>query len=82
MSSFINTFFVDQYDYPKVAVGLFTWPFIVSGSFLRPFGGALADKIGGIRMLTVLYLTAIVTRRGHRPDHHSPRRSRSRCCSS
>ena len=61
MSSFINTFFVDQYDYPKVAVGLFTWPFIVSGSFLRPFGGALADKIGGIRMLTVLYLTAIVT---------------------
>ena len=61
MSSFINTFFVDQYDYPKVAVGLFTWPFIVSGSFLRPFGGALADKIGGIRMLTVLYLAAIVT---------------------
>ena len=61
MSSFINTFFVDQYDYPKVAVGLFTWPFIISGSFLRPFGGALADKIGGIRMLSVLYGVGIVT---------------------
>ena len=60
MSSFINTFFVDQYDYPKVAVGLFTWPFIVSGSFLRPLGGALADKIGGIRMLSVLYSVGIV----------------------
>ncbi len=61
MSSFINTFFVDQYDYPKVAVGLFTWPFIISGSFLRPVGGLLADRIGGIRMLSVLYATAIVT---------------------
>ena len=61
MSSFINTFFVDQYDYPKVAVGLFTWPFIVSGSFLRPFGGALADRIGGIRMLSTLYLVAVIT---------------------
>ncbi len=61
MSSFINTFFVDQYDYPKVAVGLFTWPFIISGSFLRPVGGLLADRIGGIRMLSVLYATAILT---------------------
>ena len=61
MSSFINTFFVDQYDYPKAAVGLFTWPFIVAGSFLRPVGGALADKLGGIRMLTLLYVTAITS---------------------
>ena len=61
MSSFINTFFVDQYDYPKVGVGLVTWPFIISGSFLRPVGGLLADRIGGIRMLSVLYGAAILT---------------------
>lgn len=60
MSSFINTFFVDQYDYPKVAVGLATWPFIISGSLLRPVGGALADRLGGIRMLGVLYGVAVV----------------------
>lgn len=60
LSSFFNTFFVDQYDAPKAAVGLWTWPFIIAGSLLRPLGGALADRIGGIRMLTVLYLTAIV----------------------
>lgn len=60
LSSFLNTFFVDQFDAPKAAVGLWTWPFIIGGSFLRPVGGALADRIGGIRMLSLLYTTAAV----------------------
>ncbi len=61
LSSFFNTFFVDQYDAPKAAVGLWTWPFIIAGSFLRPVGGALADRIGGIRMLTLLYATVVLS---------------------
>lgn len=61
LSSFFNTFFVDQYDAPKAAVGLWTWPFIIAGSVLRPVGGALSDKIGGIRMLMLLYGTVVVT---------------------
>ncbi|HLK58560.1 MAG TPA: MFS transporter [Chthonomonadaceae bacterium] len=64
LSSFFNTFFVDQYDAPKAAVGLWTWPFIVAGSLLRPVGGALADRLGGIRMLTLLYLTVIASSLG------------------
>lgn len=60
LSSFFNTFFVDQFDAPKAAVGLWTWPFIIAGSFLRPVGGALADRLGGVRMLTLLYGTVIV----------------------
>ena len=64
LSSFFNTFFVDQYDAPKAAVGLWTWPFIIAGSLLRPVGGALADKLGGIRMLTLLYGTVIVAALG------------------
>ncbi len=59
LSYFFATFFVDQYDAPKATVGLWTWPFIVAGSFLRPVGGALADKLGGIKMLTGLYGVAI-----------------------
>ncbi|AIE84369.1 Nitrate/nitrite transporter [Fimbriimonas ginsengisoli Gsoil 348] len=55
LSTFANTFFVDQFDAPKAAVGLWTWPFIVAGSLLRPVGGALADRFGGLRMLTILY---------------------------
>ena len=60
LSYFMNKFFVDQYDFPKATVGLSTALFIVAGSLLRPIGGALADKLGGIRMLTVLYATACV----------------------
>lgn len=64
LSSFFNTFFVDQYDAPKAAVGLWTWPFIIAGSFLRPVGGAMADRFGGVRMLTVLYGAVIVSALG------------------
>jgi len=64
LSSFFNTFFVDQYDAPKAAVGLWTWPFILAGSFLRPVGGALADRLGGIRMLTLLYATVVAAALG------------------
>ena len=53
LSSFLNGFFVDQYDVAKVAVGIVTAPLIISGSLLRPIGGLLSDKLGGIRMLTV-----------------------------
>ena len=57
LSSFINTFFVDQFDYAKATVGAATAVFIIAGSLVRPIGGLLSDKIGGIRMLTVLYAT-------------------------
>jgi len=60
LSYFMNKFFVDQYDFPKATVGLATALFIVAGSLLRPIGGALADRLGGIRMLTALYATACV----------------------
>lgn len=60
ISSFFNTFFVDQYGIPKASVGLWTWPFILAGSFLRPIGGALSDRLGGIKMLTLLYAMVAV----------------------
>ena len=39
-------------------VGGFTTLCVISGSFLRPVGGYLADRFGGIRMLLGLYLCA------------------------
>lgn len=60
MASFFNSFFVDQYDVSKTLVGLWTAPFIVAGSMLRPAGGWLADRLGGIRMLVALYSTVIL----------------------
>jgi NNP family nitrate/nitrite transporter-like MFS transporter len=60
LSSFINTFFVDQYDFNKATVGIATAVFVVSGSLVRPIGGALADKLGGIKMLTVLFAAVVL----------------------
>lgn len=64
LSSFFNSFFVDQFDAPKAAVGLWTWPFIVVGSLLRPVGGALADRFGGVRVLSALYIAVLAISAG------------------
>lgn len=56
LASFLNILFRDQYQLTPIAAGSFATLCVVSGSFLRPVGGYLADRIGGIRMLTALYL--------------------------
>jgi MFS transporter, NNP family, nitrate/nitrite transporter len=61
LASFLNTFFNDQYfangaQSSGVNAGVFTTLCVFSGSFLRPVGGYLADRFGGVRMLLGLYL--------------------------
>jgi NNP family nitrate/nitrite transporter-like MFS transporter len=58
---FLNSFFKDQYfpDQPELGpiyAGYFSTLCVIAGSFLRPVGGYLADRFGGIRMLTLLYV--------------------------
>jgi NNP family nitrate/nitrite transporter-like MFS transporter len=52
---FLNSFFFLQYEVPKVQAGYFATACVIAGSFLRPVGGYLADRFGGVRMLLVLY---------------------------
>jgi NNP family nitrate/nitrite transporter-like MFS transporter len=54
MASFLVIFFHDQYGQGKVMAGNFTALCVCAGSFLRPVGGYLADRLGGVRMLGVL----------------------------
>ena len=56
LASFLSIFFHDQYGLNKVAAGTFTTSCIIAGSLIRPVGGYLADRFGGIRILTVLFL--------------------------
>lgn len=56
LASFLNIFFHDQYGVSKAAAGGFATLCVVAGSFLRPAGGYLADRLGGVRLLTLLYL--------------------------
>ena len=58
-TSFLTTFFYEQYHVSRVAAGDFTTVVVVSGSLLRPVGGWLADRAGGFRLL--LAVLALVT---------------------
>lgn len=53
-ASYLSIFFRDQYHVTKVQAGDLTTFVVIFGSFLRPVGGVLADRIGGYRMLLVL----------------------------
>lgn len=60
MTSFLSVFFHDQYHLTKVAAGDLTTVVVLSGSFLRPVGGWLGDRLGGYRMLLAIFLLASV----------------------
>ena len=51
LSSFLSVFFHDQYHLTKVHSGDYATVVILAGSFLRPVGGWIADRIGGYRLL-------------------------------
>jgi NNP family nitrate/nitrite transporter-like MFS transporter len=55
LASFLSVFFHDQYHLTKVQAGDFTTLVVLAGSFLRPVGGWLGDRIGGYRLLLTLF---------------------------
>ncbi|WP_166240731.1 nitrate/nitrite transporter [Paenibacillus turpanensis] len=55
MTSYLTIFFNTQYGLSPVQAADFTTICVIAGSFFRPVGGWLADKIGGVRMLVILY---------------------------
>lgn len=56
LTSFLAVFFHDQYHMSKITAGDLTTIVVVSGSFLRPVGGWFADRLGGYRLLLILFL--------------------------
>ncbi len=56
LSSFLPIYFHDQFGLAPIKAGYFTAACVFAGSFARPFGGALADRIGGTRSLAFVYL--------------------------
>jgi NNP family nitrate/nitrite transporter-like MFS transporter len=55
MANYLTIFFNTQYKLNAVTAADFATICIIAGSFFRPVGGWLSDKLGGIRMLMVLY---------------------------
>ena len=55
LASFLPVFFHDQYHITKIVAGDLTTVVVLSGSFLRPVGGWLGDRLGGYRLLLALF---------------------------
>ncbi len=60
LASALPGYFSDQYGLNPVVAGYYTAACVMAGSFMRPLGGALADRIGGIRALLCMYGVASV----------------------
>jgi NNP family nitrate/nitrite transporter-like MFS transporter len=58
LASFLVIIFHDHYGMPKVMAGTLTALCVFSGSFMRPVGGYLADRWGGLRILSVIVVAA------------------------
>ncbi len=54
LSGYLPIFFVDRFDMVKVTGAAFAALCAIVGSLLRPVGGALADRLGGTRVLVAL----------------------------
>ena len=58
LSSSLTIYFNSEYHLTAVIAGFFTAACVFAGSFSRPIGGALADRFGGVRTLSVVYVLA------------------------
>lgn len=59
LASSLTIYYADQYALSPVTAGYCTAACVFAGSFMRPVGGALADRMGGVRLLTIVYAMAI-----------------------
>ena len=69
LSSFLPIYFNDQYGLSPVIAGYCTAACVFAGSFVRPFGGAVADRIGGVRALSFVYGLVAVLLADRQPRH-------------
>ncbi|MBD8495612.1 NarK/NasA family nitrate transporter [Pseudomonas syringae] len=60
LASALPGYFNDQYGLSPITAGYYTAACVFGGSLMRPLGGALADRYGGIRTLTAMYMVAAI----------------------
>jgi MFS transporter, NNP family, nitrate/nitrite transporter len=60
LASSLAIFFNTDYGLDAVTAGYFTAACVFVGSLVRPIGGALADRLGGIKTLSLMYLLAAI----------------------
>ncbi|WP_298600682.1 nitrate/nitrite transporter [Zoogloea sp.] len=58
LASSLTIYFNTQYGLDPKSAGFFTAACVFAGSLVRPIGGNVADRIGGIKSLTAMYVLA------------------------
>ena len=58
LASSLAIYFNSQYGLSPVTAGYFTAACVFAGSLVRPVGGIVADRIGGIKTLSLMYVLA------------------------
>lgn len=60
LSNSLSIWYTDMFALSPVVAGYCTAGCVFTGSLVRPIGGAMADRFGGIRTLTVVYIVAAI----------------------
>jgi len=58
LAASLPIYFTDRFGLTTIAAGYCTAACVFAGSLVRPLGGALADRIGGVMTLTCVYCVA------------------------
>lgn len=58
LASSLTIYFNSQYGLDPKTAGYFTAACVFAGSLVRPIGGRIADQVGGIKTLTLVYALA------------------------
>lgn len=58
LAASLPIYFTDRFGLTTVVAGYCTAACVFAGSLVRPLGGALADRIGGVKTLSIVYVAA------------------------
>jgi NNP family nitrate/nitrite transporter-like MFS transporter len=58
LAASLSIYFTDVFGLTTIVAGYCTAACVFAGSLVRPIGGALADRVGGIRTLSFVYVIA------------------------
>ncbi len=61
LASSLTIYFNTQYGLDAKTAGFFTAACVFAGSLVRPIGGNVADRIGGVKSLTGMYMLAAMS---------------------
>ncbi|UUL81417.1 nitrate/nitrite transporter [Sphingomonas qomolangmaensis] len=64
LAASLPIYFTDQFGLDTVLAGYCTAGCVFAGSMVRPMGGAIADRIGGVKTLSVVFAVAAVALAG------------------